>query len=298
MVLAGVAALATAAVAWVYVNQEPPMALGAGGGSFEPRPMPNPKLVLSSREAVPTIKPVAAKSDVSPPKGEPDKVLERADGPASAQEVPPSDEPKAVAREPARDAVMKLTTSISVKSVPEAQPASSPPLQRIAETAPAPTIAENKPVVVAVAAAQQSPAPPVSLPVQVAPTASLSPPPARRSVSLDDLAKLVAQFSSEYEKGDLERFLSLFDEGARVEGGGKDRIRSDYADLFRTTQARQLVIWDMKWWAEGELYRGEGQYRAKVQRQGEEASRSYTGKIRIEAVAGPGGNARVKGLYH
>jgi hypothetical protein len=150
-----------------------------------------------------------------------------------------------------------------------------PPVQPVAQAAPA------QPAVVAAAVPQ--PAPP--------------PPPAPRQVGQADLASLVSQLSATYGKGDIESFLALFSQDARDEVGGKDHIRSDYIQLFQSTAARQLYVWDMTWRSEGGVYRGEGNYQAKVVRKGEDQAHVYEGKLKLEVVQ-VNGAPRVRAMYH
>ena len=105
------------------------------------------------------------------------------------------------------------------------------------------------------------------------------------------------QLSALYRRGDLEGFLALFDENAHIEGGGKARIRTDYDALFRGTRARELRIADLQWVRDGEVFRGEGSFQARVVRQGEDTERTYQGVIRLEAIAG-NGTARLRGMFH
>ena len=96
---------------------------------------------------------------------------------------------------------------------------------------------------------------------------------------------LVEQLSSLYAKGDIEAFLALFSDDAHIEHGGKDRIRADYGDLFQSTAARQIYVWDMNWTPTGDgAYRGQGKYEAKVVRKGEDQAHVYDGNIKIEVV--------------
>jgi hypothetical protein len=150
----------------------------------------------------------------------------------------------------------------------------------------APTVAVEKP-----AAAEPTPAttPP--------PAAETPAPPPPKTIGLEDLSALVTQLSARYERGDLEGFLALFDEAARIETGDKARIRSDYDELFRTTDMRQLRISDMKWVTDGALLRGKGNFQGKVVRKGEDVVRSYTGTIRLDAVPA-GGTVRLRGMLH
>jgi hypothetical protein len=150
-----------------------------------------------------------------------------------------------------------------------------PPVQPVAQAAHA------QPAVVAAAVPQ--PAPP--------------PPPAPRQVGQADLASLVSQLSATYGKGDIESFLALFSQDARDEVGGKDHIRSDYTNLFQSTAARQLYVWDMTWRSEGGVYRGEGNYQAKVVRKGEDQAHVYEGKLKLEVVQ-VNGAPRVRAMYH
>jgi hypothetical protein len=139
-----------------------------------------------------------------------------------------------------------------------------------------------QPAVVTTAQVQSSPAPPPPIPRQVTPA---------------DLANLVSQLSATYAKGDIEPFVALFSADARDEVGGKDHIRSDYTNLFQSTAARQLYVWDMSWKSEGGVYRGEGNYQAKVVRKGEDQAHVYEGKLKLEVVQ-VNGAPRVRAMYH
>ena len=320
LVLAGVAMVATAAVAWVYVSREPSGALGGGAGRRDETPMrlanvmPPPKqskasegrLTVVAAPAVPAPKAEEPKASQAPRTNSPLPVAPPAvadAAPIPAVATKRADDEAAIAP---RVLATKMATSLSARQQPaEAVTIAAPPVIPVAQStakiepaassasvAQAITRESTVPTTVAAFASATTPTAP---PLVAAVTPERAP---RAAITPDGLANLVAQLSAEYERGDLERFLALFDDAARVPEGGKERIRNDYADLFRTTQARQLIIWDMNWKPEGELYRGEGQYRAVVQRQGEETGRAYTGRIRIDAVPGAGGVARVKGFFH
>jgi hypothetical protein len=112
-----------------------------------------------------------------------------------------------------------------------------------------------------------------------------------------DLVRIVVQLSDVYAKGDIDAFLALFSDDAHIEHGGRERIRADYGDLFQSTAARQLYVWDMTWRSEGGVYRGEGNYQAKVVRKGEDQAHVYEGKLKLEVVQ-VNGAPRVRAMYH
>lgn len=115
--------------------------------------------------------------------------------------------------------------------------------------------------------------------------------------SHDALSALVSHLTTLYERGDLEGFLALFDEDARAELGGKERIRSDYEKLFRTSEARKLNIYDLNWVKEGDRFRGKGSFQASVMRKGESAAHLYNGTITLE-VSGRNEAPLILGIFH
>lgn len=154
---------------------------------------------------------------------------------------------------------------------------------------PAPVVSTAP--IVAPPAAARAETPPAPAPIVVAnatpaPTSAPEAPPTidNRQESLDTL---LAAFTLLYEKGDLEAFLALFDENARAENGGKTRIRNDYDNLFRTTAARKLYIYDMNWVQDGDIYRGQGGFQAKVRPKGAANQRIYDGTITLEVLKRP-----------
>ncbi len=108
---------------------------------------------------------------------------------------------------------------------------------------------------------------------------------------------VLQRFVAAYERGDLEGLMSLFDESARIERGGRARIRSDYDELFRGSELRSLRLRDLRWSGDGEIVRAEGAFVARVLRRGEEAMRDVGGSIRVELVK-RGDRLLIIGLYH
>jgi hypothetical protein len=114
------------------------------------------------------------------------------------------------------------------------------------------------------------------------PPAPSKPAPRPAGISEAELARLLARFAQHYASGNLEAFMALFDESARSEAGGKMQIRSDYADLFRSSLRRQIVIWDMDWQLNGNTAQGVGSFQAQVFGNGETAPRTDFGQIKLE----------------
>jgi hypothetical protein len=113
----------------------------------------------------------------------------------------------------------------------------------------------------------------------------------------EQLNGLVANLSEQYQRGDLENLLALFDASARMERGDKKQIRAEYGDLFRNSESRALHIWDMAWSGDGKVTRGEGSFQARVMRKGEGSPRIYSGAVTIEVIQ-RNDRPLIVGLYH
>lgn len=240
---------------------------------------------LQAHEARPATNPLTASAASRTPP----------EAPLNARAAPPENPVKRSAPKPAPTLQM-------ANNLPAAED------QALEQSAPRvePSIAVSRtnsaePVILATA----SPAPAVqtvSAPAIVAATTPVKPlpsaPPAPKQLTQSDLAGLVETLSSVYAKGDIDAFLALFSDDAHIEHGGKDRIRADYGDLFQSTAARQLYVWDMSWTPQaGGAYLGQGNYQAKVVRKGENQAHVYEGKIKLEVVP-VNGAPRFRAMYH
>ena len=142
----------------------------------------------------------------------------------------------------------------------ERDPAAMPTALKLAvsKPAPQPVVApvqppnSRSPAPVSEAAPAPAPAPAASMaPVAVnRPTApEIKPAPLRR----DQLNGLVASLAEQYQRGDLENLLALFDASAHFERGDKKQIRAEYGELFRDSENRALYIWDVTWSGDGKV---------------------------------------------
>ncbi|MBV2235192.1 MAG: DnaJ domain-containing protein [Sterolibacterium sp.] len=229
-----------------------------------------------------------------------------------------------------REVNTATTLAVAAVAIPAATPVAAPVATRNAAsvaTTPAPTAstrpatpvsAPAQPTVPAAATGQSPPAPhqptrpavappmsspsPASLPA-TAPMATVAtvPPPGAAAAAADDgtenLGGLLDALSILYEKGDLEAFLALFDENARIENGGKAHIRNDYDNLFRDTHARKLTIYNMNWVKDGSTYRGQGSFQARVLSRNSSTPRIYNGTITLEVVRNSSAFL-IRGMYH
>ena len=119
----------------------------------------------------------------------------------------------------------------------------------------------------------------------------------RSRCGLDQLNGLVASLAEQYQRGDLENLLALFDASAHMERGDKKQIRAEYGELFRNSENRALHIWDMAWSGDGKLTRGEGSFQARVLRKGDGSPRIYSGAVTIEVIQ-RNDRPLIVGLYH
>jgi hypothetical protein len=270
--LGSVALVAALGVVLVYVNREPTGAIGANGNQFT-RSSDNEAPRLAPPELPPAIVRALAESDqVQPP---PPAAL-------TAEDAKPDETPMQVAenrreREPVAMLAAVKTASTRLAPPVTAVPASMP--ERL-PSPPRPT--EAVPGAIGATAAVDPPTVPEFKPERLRP---------------EQLNGLVANLSEQYQRGDLENLLALFDASAHMERGDKKQIRAEYGELFRNSENRALYIWDVAWSGDGKLTRGEGSYQARVLRKGDPSPRIYNGAVTIEVIQ-RNDRPLIVGLYH
>lgn len=270
--LGGVALAAALGVMLVYINRVPTGAIGVNDSQFT-RAVEDGAQRLATSELPPAIARVLAESGPlapSPPGALPAVVARPEEPPARVAESVREHEP----------AVMPATVkTTSARPVPA--PAAAP--ARVPERLPPPP----PPAMVLPGA--------IGTPVAVNPPAvpEIKPERLRR----EQLNGLVASLSEQYQRGDLENLLELFDASAHIERGDKKQIRAEYGELFRNSENRALYIWDVTWSGDGKLTRGEGSYQSRVLRKGDRSPRIYNGVVTIEVVQ-RNDRPLIVGLYH
>lgn len=157
-------------------------------------------------------------------------------------------------------------------------PAESQPVQKIgSETAPATTMARNK---VELEAVTIAPATPVG------------------QISQAELVTLLKKFVFVYEAGDINQFLSLFDQNVRTnDRSTKEGLREDYEGLFNTTDLRQMVLGNVNWELRDSTADGWGNFEVKVRKKGEQTIKAFNGSLTFHVVKN-NGRLLIKHLYH
>ena len=125
-------------------------------------------------------------------------------------------------------------------------------------------------------------------------------PPTSRPAFLDlELDRLIGRFIGTYEQGDIDGFMVLFHEDAKTGEKKSDKAttRKEYANLFTSTQHRQMMLQGFHWEKGDDMVRGQGRFTARVAGRGDPHIRELAGNIRIE-VTNVGGVLLIKGLFH
>lgn len=270
--LGSVALVAALGVTLVYVNRVPTDAIGAGES----------KLARALESEVPPATPPALPPAITRALAEPLPVA-----PPPPTEARPVETAVLVAessgeREPA---AMPAAVKVAVaKPAPQLMVA---PVQTSKHTSPAPVSEES-----------QTPAPvPAANLATVAVNLATAPEFRPATLHRDQLNSLVASLAEQYQRGDLENLLALFDASAHMERGDKKQIRAEYGELFRNSENRALYIWDVTWSGDGKVTRGEGSFQTSVLRKGDRSPRIYNGAMTIEVIQ-RNGRPLIVGLYH
>jgi hypothetical protein len=205
-------------------------------------------------------------------------------------------------------------TGTQVAPAPAKAP--EPAAQRVATaTAPAPRSPEAgaAPAVaaaaatVAAAAVDQAAASPADQPEQVAaaaapramdPAPAAAPKPSPNRISEAELTTLLRKFAFTYEAGDIETFVSLFDNDVRTnDRASKAGLREDYESLFRNSINRQMLLGNVSWEISDKQANGWGNFEVRIKRAGDEDVKTYKGSLTfyVEKIDG---RLRIKRLYH
>lgn len=270
--LGSVALAAALGVMLVYVNRAPTGAIGANGnqstrssGIATPRlapPEPPPAIVRAPVESDPVeLPPPAALTAVD---DKPDET------PMPVAENPREREPVVM---PAAVKTAGTRLAPPVAAVPESIPERLPPPPRPTEAVAG---------AIGATAAVDPPTVPEIKPERLRP---------------EQLNGLVANLSEQYQRGDLENLLALFDASAHMERGDKKQIRAEYSELFRNSENRVLYIWDVAWSGDGKLTRGEGSFQTRVLRKGDGSPQIRSGAVTIEVIQ-RNDRPLIVGLYH
>ena len=231
--LGSVALAAALGVMLVYVNRVPTGAIGANGNQFT-RSSDNEAPRLAPPELPPAIARALAESDpveLPPP------------GALTAVDDKPDETPMQVAENRREREPVVMPAAVKTASTRLAPPVTAVPASIPERLPPPPRPTEAVPGAIGAPVAVNPPTVPEIKPEPLRP---------------DQLNGLVASLAEQYQRGDLENLLALFDASAHMERGDKKQIRAEYGELFRNSENRALYIWDVAWSGDGKLTRGEG----------------------------------------
>jgi len=272
--LGSVALAAALGVMLVYVNRVPTDTIGANGNQFT-RSSDNEAPRLAPPELPPAIARVLAESD--PVELPPPAAL-------TAVDAKPDETPMQVAENRRDREPVVMPAAVKTAGTRLAPPVTAVPAS-IAERLPPPPPPRPTEAVQGAIGALAAVDPPT--------VPEIKPEPLRP----EQLNGLVASLSEQYQRGDLENLLALFDASAHMERGDKKQIRAEYGELFRNSENRALYIWDVTWSGDGKVTRGEGSFQTSVLRKGDRSPRIYNGAMTIEVIQ-RNGRPLIVGLYH
>ena len=165
------------------------------------------------------------------------------------------------------------------------------PNQRVAALTPTAPVA--KPAATAVLQGEPPPPGPT-----LAPTAPLDTDASINAISQRELALLVVKFTRYYEEGNLPLFLSLFDAQVRTEDSNTiEVIGTEYSDLFKKTNQRQILLGEIHWENTGRLAQGTGPFEVRISAAEGEPARSLKGDITFH-LEKKDGRIVIIALYH
>jgi CheY-like chemotaxis protein len=129
-------------------------------------------------------------------------------------------------------------------------------------------------------------------PVTIAPATPIG------HVSQAELAALIKRFIFVYEAGDINQFLTLFDQNVRTnDQSTKEGLREDYEGLFKTTDLRQMTLGNVNWDLRDNKADGWGNFEVKVRKKGETQIKAFVGSLTFN-VEKNDGRLLIKQLYH
>ncbi|MDH5325974.1 MAG: hypothetical protein OEZ68_07675 [Gammaproteobacteria bacterium] len=113
-----------------------------------------------------------------------------------------------------------------------------------------------------------------------------------------ELNSLVQNFIQSYENGNIQGLIQLFSENAQSgDSKGRNNIRNEYYQLFRTTSDRQINIYNLNWTFNKAGAIGNAQIDLTLQKQAKAPIEALQGDIRL-VVEKSAGKSRIVKLEH
>jgi hypothetical protein len=109
---------------------------------------------------------------------------------------------------------------------------------------------------------------------------------------------LMQRFVTNYNEGNLDSLMSLFDDAVKTdEEGGKPGLRATYTRFFNQSDARELQLNHITLQNQGDKLLAMSDYQVTVRSAGNTAPKLYRGRLRTE-MANTAGEARLIAFYH
>lgn len=118
-----------------------------------------------------------------------------------------------------------------------------------------------------------------------------------KSMQIDQVNKVLNQFVTNFEQGNLSQLMKLFAPNATTNHHtSADEIRASYAELFQTTNKRDLEFSDFSWKPEGQQMEGDGKYMAHLNPKGTNIEQVFSADVKI-VLDTTKPSATITGLY-
>lgn len=118
-----------------------------------------------------------------------------------------------------------------------------------------------------------------------------------KAVQIDQVNKVLNSFVVNFEQGNLNKLMKLFAPNATTNHHtSADEISASYAELFQTTNKRDLEFSNFSWKPEGQQMEGNGKYMAHLNPKGTNIEQVFSADVKIvlDTTKTP---ARITGLY-
>jgi len=113
-----------------------------------------------------------------------------------------------------------------------------------------------------------------------------------------ELRGLIAHFTDSYQRGDIQAFMLLFsDDVDAIEEGGRLGLQDTYGNFFDNTQSRAMMIRDLSWKQNGNVFAGIADYHTVVLRKNANVSFQSAGSFKFK-VAKANGSIKIVGFHH
>lgn len=113
-----------------------------------------------------------------------------------------------------------------------------------------------------------------------------------------ELNTLLDRLVINYEEGNLDAFVSLFDRYVKTEDSvSRDSLREQYEELFSKTNSRFFLLHGIEWNKSGNKAVGIGDFQVKLKNNKGKYLKSVFGKFKVEVIRKAGKPVITKFIY-